>query len=131
MIRKYHLEDVVSFTGLLSAQEMVDELLKSNLYVCPSSCENSSNSIAEAQILGVPCLASNRGGNPDMIPTPECGQLFEFENIGQLVDKITDIFDKSDSFDNSFVRSFAADRHNKLANLNRTLEIYNEILRAK
>lgn len=131
LIRKYHLEDVVSFTGLLSAQEMVEELLKSNLYVCPSSCENSSNSIAEAQILGVPCLASNRGGNPGMIPNLECGQLFEFENIGQLVDKITDIFDNSDSFDNSFVRSFAADRHNKLTNLNRTLEIYNEILKVE
>ena len=88
LIRKYHLESVVSFTGLLSAQEMVDELLKSNLYVCPSSCENSSNSIAEAQILGVPCLASRRGGNPDMIPDGECGQCFEFDDIEDLAESI-------------------------------------------
>ena len=128
LIRKYHLESVVSFTGLLSAQEMVDELLKSNLYVCPSSCENSSNSIAEAQILGVPCLASRRGGNPDMIPDGECGQCFEFDDIEGLAESICNMFEVSKSFDNTHVREMAIARHDQTTNLKATLSIYKSII---
>ena len=128
LIRKYHLESVVSFTGLLSAQEMVDELLKSNLYVCPSSCENSSNSIAEAQILGVPCLASRRGGNPDMIPDGECGKFFEFDDIEGLAESICNMFEASKSFDNTHVREMAIARHDQTTNLKATLSIYKSII---
>ncbi len=127
LIKRYNLEDIVSFAGLLSAQEMVNELLQSNLYVCPSSCENSSNSIAEAQILGVPCLASNRGGNPDMIPNKYCGQLYEFDNINELARRVGDMFECAKTFDNEYMREMAFNRHNKMANLNNTLEIYKSI----
>lgn len=128
LIRKYHLENIVSFTGLLSAREMVNELLNSNLYVCPSSCENSSNSIAEAQILGVPCLASRRGGNPDMIPDADCGQLYEFEDIEGLANNVCTMFESAITFNNSHMRIMARKRHNKATNLNTTLNIYKSII---
>lgn len=128
LLNKYHLENVVSFTGLLSAQEMVNALLKSNLYICPSSCENSSNSIAEAQILGVPCLASCRGGNQDMIKDDRCGQLYKFEDIGELTKCICSIFESSTTFDNTYVREMARERHDKTTNLNAILSIYNTII---
>lgn len=128
LIRKYGLHDIVKFTGLLSAHDMVKELLKSNLYVCPSSCENSSNSIAEAQLLGVPCLATNRGGNPDMIPNEKCGYLYDYNDIEGLADVVCNIFESSAYFDNSYVRNMAKKRHDKSANLNITLNIYKTII---
>ena len=128
LICKYHLQNVVSFTGLLTAQEMVNEFLSCNMYVCPSSCENSSNSIAEAQILGVPCLASNRGGNPDMITNEKYGELYDFYDIQGLAEKICDIFESSVSFNNSYVRSMARCRHDKRANLETTIAIYESIM---
>lgn len=128
LISKYHLADIVSFTGLLSAQEMVNEFLHCNLYICPSSCENSSNSIAEAQILGVPCLVSNRGGNPDMIPDTACGKLYEFDDIEELASSICEIFESSSLFDNSHVRTMARNRHDKVVNLHTTLNIYKSII---
>lgn len=131
LIRKYNLQDVVSFTGLLNAEEMVGELLQCNLYVCPSSCENSSNSIAEAQILGVPCLASKRGGNPDMIPHAKYGTLFDFDDIQELADMVVAMFETSKTFDNAAVRDFAAKRHDKETNLAATLKIYEEIIGKK
>lgn len=127
LIKKYNLEDVVSFTGLLSAEEMVSELLHSNLFVCPSSCENSSNTIAEAQILGVPCLASRRGGNPDMIKCSDYGQLFDFDSIEELADGICSMFETSMCYDNSTVRNMALERHNKEKNLSDTISIYEKV----
>ena len=116
------------FTGLLTAEEMVNELLSSNIYVCPSSCENSSNSIAEAQLLGVPCLASNRGGNPDMITDDKYGELYEFYDIQGLAEKICDIFESSVSYNNPYVRSMARSRHDKRVNLETTIAIYKSIM---
>lgn len=128
LIKKYQLKDIVSFTGLLSAQEMVEALLKSNLYICPSSCENSSNSIAEAQIIGVPCLASRRGGNPDMIPNHKCGTLFEFNDIEDLANNVCYLFENSKTFNNTYMRAIAKERHDKTTNLKMTLSIYKSII---
>ena len=37
------------------------------MFLLPSSCENSPNSLGEAMLLGMPCVASNAGGIPDML----------------------------------------------------------------
>jgi len=73
LIKKYNLKDKVIFTGLLNEKQMCERYLKSNIFVCPSSIENSSNSLGEAMILGVPCVASNVGGVRDMLEDNEEG----------------------------------------------------------
>ena len=42
----------------------------------PSSCENSPNSLGEAMLLGMPCVASNAGGIPDMLAAGREGLLY-------------------------------------------------------
>ena len=59
-------EDQFEFEGFLSAEKMKRLLLESNVFVCPSSIENSPNSLGEAMLLGVPCVASDVGGIADM-----------------------------------------------------------------
>lgn len=41
---------------------MCDKFLKSNIFVSASEIENSSNSVGEAMILGVPIITSDAGG---------------------------------------------------------------------
>ena len=41
-------------------------LLDSHLYVYPSLMDNSPNALCEAQLLGVPCIATYVGGIPKM-----------------------------------------------------------------
>lgn len=97
-IIKNSLEDNISFLGTLSAEEMAAHLLKSNVFVCPSSIENSSNSLKEALTLGVPVVASDVGGTFSMIPKEKYDCLYRFEEYELLAKKVLDVFNKKKTY---------------------------------
>lgn len=75
--KKYDLLDNIHFVGILDVNNMIEYYLKANAYVCASSIENSPNSLGEAMILGVPCIASYVGGIPDLIEHNKEGYLYQ------------------------------------------------------
>lgn len=125
---KFGLNGIVQFTGALNAAEMKEQLLRSNLFVCPSSIENSPNSLGEAQLLGVPCVGSYAGGIPDMIPDKTCGLLYRYEDYEMLAQRIIDVFEDLKSLDNSNMRQVARERHSQEKNLLQQVHIYKQIL---
>lgn len=92
LIKQYGLEGHVQFTGPLNAEQMKNEYLNCNVFICPSSIENSPNSLAEAQILGVPCIASYVGGIPDMIPNKNHGILYRLSDSIMLAYTVCEVF---------------------------------------
>ena len=56
------MEVGVKMMGILSAQQMIEELLKSDMYVHTSYSDNSPNAVCEAQYLGLPVIATDTGG---------------------------------------------------------------------
>lgn len=77
LMQTYGLEEHLVFTGRLNAEEMRDRYLKSNLFVCCSSLENSPNSLGEAMLLGVPCVAAAVGGIPTLFVGGEDGIIYQ------------------------------------------------------
>ena len=130
LIRKLKLEEHIVFTGSLDENAMCKRYLLSNLFICPSAIENSPNSLGEAQLLGVPCLASYVGGVPDMIPTEDCGIMYRFEEVEMMAYRICEWFEKSKSFDNSEMRRISRERHEPLENSIRLVEIYKGIIKS-
>ncbi len=125
LVRKLNLEGKVIFTGNLNAEQMKREYLLSNVFVCPSSIENSPNSLAEAQILGVPCVASRVGGVADMMKENE-DNLYDFEDVDALAGKVCKIFNDGEA-QLSMVK-VASERHDRTTNSRRLLDIYNSII---
>ena len=125
LIKQFHLEDKVLFTGNLNGEEMKQEYLRSNVFVCPSTIENSPNSLGEAQILGVPCVASYVGGIADMMKGNE-DNLYRFEEIEMLAEKICTVFsNKGSQID---MKHVASKRHDGMQNCERLYAIYEKIL---
>lgn len=127
MIKKYHLENQITFVGQLDAAGMKKEFLNANLFICPSSMENSSNSLGEAQLLGVPVLASYVGGLPDMMRGDEA-HLYRYEDTVVLAQKIMEFFGLKDRVDTSSMRTIAHHRHDAQQNNEKLLEIYRQIV---
>lgn len=127
LIKKNRLEGHITFLGALAAGQMRDEMLRANMYVLPSTIENSSNSLGEAQLMGVPCVAARVGGVSDMVPDEMCGTLYEFDNIEGMAQSICSTFEQSCRFDNTEMRRMAQERHNPEINRNQLIEIYHKV----
>lgn len=126
MLDELNLRDKVTFTGNLNAEDMKHEYLRSNVFVCPSSIENSPNSLGEAQILGVPCVASYVGGVADMMQGDE-NHLYRFEEISMLAYAVCDCFASAGSIDTVPMQKVAAKRHNGEENTSTLWHIYQMI----
>lgn len=127
-IDRYGLERKVIFRGMLNEREMCDAFLQANVFVCSSSIENSPNSLGEAQLLGVPSVASYVGGVSDMVPSPECGAVYRFEETAMLAAEVCEAFRNAEQFDNTAMRDAAALRHDPVVNARRLAAIYTEIV---
>lgn len=130
LIKCLGLKNNIEFVGLLSENEMIKEYLNAHLFICPSSIENSPNSVGEAQILGVPTIASYVGGIPDMIRHAETGFLYRFEEVEMLSGYIKKIFTNVKLARKLSINSIesAEKRHDKKMNCEKTMIIYKKLL---
>lgn len=127
LIDQFHLADHITFTGNLNAGEMKREYLQCNVFICPSTIENSPNSLGEAQILGVPHLCSYVGGAMDMMKgNEEC--LYRFEEVEVLAYKVCSIF--ASGANQVDMSEEALKRHNPETNQKQLLGIYRSIVKA-
>ena len=80
--------DNIKFVGFKKGEEL-EELIKNAKFVCvPSLCENCSYSIMESLAKGKPCIATNVGGNPELVKNGVNGFLFEtVEQLRELINK--------------------------------------------
>ncbi|MEH7125610.1 glycosyltransferase family 4 protein [Bacillus sp. JJ1773] len=131
MIRNYKLDQNIVFIGPLDEKKMCERYLKSNVFVCPSSIENSPNSLGEAMVLGVPCVASDVGGVSDMLKHKEEGFVYQSDAPYMLAYYVCEIFENKElalSFSNK-AREHALETHDRDKNTDRLIKIYKNIIK--
>lgn len=80
--RELGVENVVSFLGHCS--DVPNRLLKTAIFVLPTRCEGLGISIMEAMAMGVPVIATNVGGVPELIRHGDTGILVNCEDYGAI-----------------------------------------------
>ncbi len=76
------IKERVAFLG---RKDNVNEILKAmDIFVLPSLAEGISNTILEAFASGIPVIATNVGGNSELIRDKETGFLFQSGDVEEL-----------------------------------------------
>ena len=129
MIENNKLIDNIVFLGNMTASEMKRYYLKCNVFVSPSTLENSSNSIGEAMILGTPIISSNVGGVCSLITHKKEGILYQVDAPYMLAYYIDMIFSDDDLSiqlsKNAICRSKGL--YNKSMILSKIIALYNSL----
>jgi glycosyltransferase involved in cell wall biosynthesis len=70
-------QDNVQLLGRLNADKLVEKMMEADMFLLPSAIENSPNSLCEAMIMGMPCVAANTGGTPSILADGKEGLLIQ------------------------------------------------------
>ena len=129
LMKNLNVMDRFEFLGLLNENKMSQAYKRAHVFVCPSSIENSPNSLGEAQLVGTPVIASYVGGVSNMLEHEKTGLLYRFDEHEMLASCICRIFK-----DNELAQLLSKNgkieanrRHDRTINAQRTIDIYNEI----
>ena len=127
---QYHVHDHVAFIGFLDEKKMCEQYLKSNVFVSPSSIENSSNSIGEAMILGLPVVASDVGGVKNLLEHNREGYIYQQDAPYMLAYYVCKVFedDKNAIELGKKARMHASAIYNREINTKTLMNIYTSIL---
>lgn len=120
----------VRYMGVLSAEQLCDTLLESDVYVHPSYIDNSPNSVCEAQLLGMPVIATGVGGVPSLVAHKVTGLLVPANAPFELAYWLKYITKDRDMAENMGRKAatVAWKRHDRDVIVNQLLQTYNTIL---
>lgn len=119
---KLGLEKCVFFLGSLSHGQVLSHLKSAALFVLNSSYEGMSHVVLEALSQNCKILASNVGGNPEIINLfPGSGLLFEYNNREEIKNKILKIL--------MWPKQNSAEQVQKYFGIDKMLESTNETLK--
>jgi Glycosyltransferase len=125
-----HKELNISCVGKVAVGDLIDKMRNSDIFIHTSYIDNSPNSVCEAQMLGIPVIATNVGGVPSLIENDETGILVPINDPYSLVSKILDLYE--DEIRTNRIseesRKVAFTRHDRATVMKRLSEVYEEVL---
>ncbi|MDO5400288.1 MAG: glycosyltransferase family 4 protein [Eubacteriales bacterium] len=129
LVKQYGLQGKIEFLGKLSAEGMKAANLSANVFVQPSTIENSPNALGEAMVLGVPCIASDVGGVTSLMTHGTEGFIYDSAAPYMLAHYICKVFamgDKAEALGRA-ARAHAQLTHDPENNLEALLSIYEKL----
>lgn len=129
LAKQWNLTDKIEFLGDLSGEEMKAAYLSANVFVLPSTIENSPNSLGEAMLLGVPCVASDVGGVSSLMRHGSEGRIYQSTAPYMLAYHIQTLFAMGPEAAalGQAARAHAQVTHDPERNLETLLAIYGEL----
>jgi glycosyltransferase involved in cell wall biosynthesis len=127
------LRDAIEFLGWCDGQTLVSHQLQSHCFVTPSIIENGCNGLSEAQLVGLPCVASHTGGMTTTVCDNESGLLFSSGDAAMLATRIETIL-KNDALAEQLgaaARIEAQRRHDPSRIVDDLLSAYNQVAKTR
>ena len=88
LVARLGLEDCVRFLGPLPADQLSLPLSAADVFVLSTRNEGWANVLLEAMACGLPVVATDVGGNREVVSSPELGVIVPFDDSRALVSAI-------------------------------------------
>lgn len=95
LINKYHLNESVEITGVLSKEEWHKKSENYDIFINTTNIDNTPISVIEAMALGLPVVSTNVGGLPYLIQQNLDGVLVEKNNPSAMTKEICKILEEN------------------------------------
>ena len=120
----------VNMCGVVNAEELVDAIVNSDVFVHPSYIENSPNTVCEAQLLGIPVIANYVGGISSIIKHMENGVLLPANDPYMTASYIKDLINNETLALKLGTngRKVALERHSPESIVKDVISVYEEML---
>jgi glycosyltransferase involved in cell wall biosynthesis len=128
MTRKLGMDHVFKFLGIVPS--VADVLRGGDIYVRPSLMEGMPLTVLEAMACGLPVVASNVAGTPEVLTNGETGILVEPGNVEQLAKAINRLLDdrKYARRIGDSARRFVKQHYSWERTVQLTLRVYEELM---
>lgn len=130
LIKQLGVEENVIALPSLPAEAVAEELKNAEIFVLPSMCENSPNSLGEAMLVGTPSIATFVGGVPSILKDGVEGKLVPSGDPAVLAGAIRRWFLHPEEAEACVepARATALVRHDGSKNAEETLKVYRELV---
>ena len=120
----------ITLGGVASAEQLAAEISHASLYVHPSYVENSPNSVCEAQLLGVPVVATSVGGVSSLIDDGRTGFLVRSGSAEEIAERIVAMYRNRELLRSvgRNARAEALKRHDREKIASSLLEVYRQLV---
>jgi glycosyltransferase involved in cell wall biosynthesis len=88
LAREMNLDDAVRFPGFLDLEAKIKEFSEADIYLNTNRIDNMPVTVVEACAMGLPVVATNVGGLPDLITHGKNGLLVSDGNVQEMAEAV-------------------------------------------
>ena len=109
LVKKLNVTNNVRFLGPIKPQDLNQPLSAADIFVLSSGNEGWANVILEAMACGTPVIASDVGGNSEVINSDMLGKIIPFDNHEALLEALHQGLQKD--WDSNTLTNYAQENH--------------------
>jgi glycosyltransferase involved in cell wall biosynthesis len=128
LVNRLNLKNHVNFIGAIAPEKLNAYLSAADVFVLASSNEGWANVILESMSCGTPVVATDVGGNAEVIKSNSCGRIVPFGDTTALTEALDESLKQE--WDQNEIVGYARKNHwdNRIASI---LKIYDDLLFTK
>lgn len=105
LVSDLELDSSVKFLGSMAADKLSQPLSAADVFVLSTRNEGWANVLLEAMACGLPVVATDVGGNREVVSNPEFGTVVPFDDHAKLIAAISQSLDTH--WDRAAIRAYA------------------------